>query len=251
MAAGRRTGKQFGKKGLGALPEIDLESMPRINLNMLANVPGATKEKIRRGRGRGSKKGGTSGRGHKGTGQHGHLPFWFQGGQTPIWRLLPKRGNPTGVRYQYVPLNLDTLAKAIDAGKLDPKYPINMRHLWQCGAVSMSYKKLARDNWGIKLLSRGAEDFNIPVQIEVARASRTAIAAIEEAGGQVACKYYNKLGLKALLHPEKFHAIPRVPLPIPRVRKWYEDPENRGILSTDPTLSSVQQAAAYDAAHGK
>lgn len=184
-----------------------------------------------------------------GTGQHGHLPFWFQGGQTPIWRLLPKRGKPAGVRYQYVALNLDTLTEAIESGKLDPKYPINMRHLWKCGAISMSYKKLARDNWGVKLLSRGAETFDIPVQIEVAKASRAAIAAIESVGGQITCRYYNKLGLKALLHPEKFSAIPRVPLPIPRVREWYEHPENRGVLATDPTLRSVQQAADYDAAH--
>eukprot|EP00729_Bicosta_minor_P000582 gene582-30141_t len=236
MVAGRRTGKQLAQKGLTAMPEVDLEAMPRINLNMLTNVPGATKQKIRVGRGRGSKKGKTSGRGHK-------------GGQTPIWRLLPKRGKPAGVRYQYVALNLDTLTEAIESGKLDPKYPINMRHLWKCGAISMSYKKLARDNWGVKLLSRGAETFDIPVQIEVAKASRAAIAAIESVGGQITCRYYNKLGLKALLHPEKFSAIPRVPLPIPRVREWYEHPENRGVLATDPTLRSVQQAADYDAAH--
>jgi large subunit ribosomal protein L15 len=126
----------------------------------------------------------------------------------------------------------------IENGKLDPKYPINMRHLWESGAVSMSYKKLARDNWGVKLLSRGAEDFNIPVKIEVARASKAAIAAIETSGGEVECKYYNKLGLRALLLPQKFETIPRIPLPIPRVRAWYENPENRGVLTEEESAQA-------------
>ena len=49
-------------------------------------------QKIRVGRGRSGRRPKTAGRGHKGTGQHGNIAFWYQGGQTPIWRLLPKRG---------------------------------------------------------------------------------------------------------------------------------------------------------------
>lgn len=213
------------------MPAADLDALPRINLSMLTNVPGATKKRVRASRGRGSKKGKKNGRGDKGTGQHGNLPFWFQGGQTPIWRLLPKRHKPKGPRYQYMPLNLDTVKEAIDAGKLDPNYPINLKHLWEANVVKGSWKKIAVDHWGVKLLSRGAAKFDVPVTIEVQKASQKAIAAVEAAGGTIACKYYNKLGLRAHMLPHKFDYIPRVPLPIPRVRKWYENPANRGVLT--------------------
>jgi large subunit ribosomal protein L15 len=128
-------------------------------------------------------------------------------------------------------VNLDTLHEAIEAGKLDPKFPINLRHLWEAGVVTGTYKKIARDHWGVKLLSRGSTTFDIPVTIEVQKASQDAIAAVEAAGGTIACKYYNKLGLRALMLPHKFDYIPRIPLPIPRVRKWYENPKNRGVLT--------------------
>lgn len=151
------------------------------------------------GRGRSGRRPKTAGRGHKGTGQHGNIAFWYQGGQTPIWRLLPKRGGRNKNTVQYVPLNLDRLKTVIESGKLDASHPINMRHLWKAGAINGSYKFIARDRWGIKLLSRGAEDFDIPIRLEVARASQGAIKAIEAAGGKITCKYYNKLGLRALL----------------------------------------------------
>lgn len=136
---------------------------------------------------------------------------------------------------KYVPLNLDKLAAAIKVGKLDPSFPINTRHLWKAGVVTGSFKSIGRDAWGVKLLSKGAEQWNIPIKLEVQRASRSAIAAIEAAGGTIECKYYNKLGLRALLLPEKFsNGIPRLPMPKPRMRRWYEDPDNRGILP--PTI---------------
>ena len=58
--------------------------------------------------------------------------------------------------------------------------------------VTGSVKSIARDRWGVKLLGRGAEDFKHSVTLEVQRASRPAIAAIEAAGGSVVCRYYNR-----------------------------------------------------------
>lgn len=220
-------------RGLTALPQVDLETAPRIKLNDLRNVPGATRLKIRAGRGRAGRRGRKSGRGDKGTGQHGSsLPFWFQGGQSPLWQTSPKRGRPAGLKsVKYVPLNLTKLANAIKIGKLDPAHPINTYHLWTAGVITGSLKAIGVDCWGVKLLSTGAEDFDIPVTIEVQRASRSAIAAVEAAGGSIECKYYNKLGLRALLTPEKFKTgIPRLPMPKPKLRTWYENPDNRGVL---------------------
>ena len=62
-----------------------------------------------------------------------------------------------------------------------------------------SFKQIARDHWGVKLLGRGAEDFDMPITIEVQQASQSAITAVENAGGSIVCKYYNKLGLRALM----------------------------------------------------
>ena len=89
-------------------------------------------QKIRAGRGRAGRRGRKSGRGDKGTGQHGSsLPFWFQGGQSPLWQTSPKRGRPAGLKsVKYVPLNLTKLANAIKIGKLDPAHPINT---YTCG----------------------------------------------------------------------------------------------------------------------
>lgn len=228
-------------RGLKAMKRVDLESMSRISLNMLANVPGATKQKIRVGRGRSGRRGKTSGRGHKGTGQHGSLPFWFQGGQKPLWQIVPKRGKPGGPSIKYVPLNLDKLMKAIDDGKLDAKHPINLKHLWDARVVTGTYKAIGRDRYGVKLLANGKEQLNYPINIEVQRASKAAIAAVEAAGGVIQCKYYNKLGLRALMLPNKFQTIPRIPMPIPKLRNWYMDPSNRGVL---PTIQEESEAAS-------
>merc|ERR1711998_380792 len=102
-------------RGLDNVKIPDLKAMPRVKLNSLKPVPGAVRPKIRVGRGRSSRRGKTAGRGHKGTGQHGHLPFWFQGGQTPSWLVFPKRGRPSvGISVKHVPLNVGKLVDAIE-----------------------------------------------------------------------------------------------------------------------------------------
>lgn len=63
-------------------------------------------------------------------------------------------------------MNIGTVVDAIEAGRLDPVFPINMRHLWRAGVVTGSIKSMARDRWGVKLLSSGAERLNVPITIE-------------------------------------------------------------------------------------
>ena len=94
----------------------------------------------------------------------------------PIYRRLPKRGFKNPFRKVYVPLNLDRLQAAVDAGRLDPAQPVNLQALRAAGLVSKR-----RD--GIRLLARG--ELSVPLTIEVDGASRAAIAAVEKAGGKL------------------------------------------------------------------
>jgi large subunit ribosomal protein L15 len=148
-----------------------------MKLNELAPSPGSRQEPKRVGRGIGSGKGKTAGRGHKGQkARAGGATRTFEGGQMPIYRRLPKRGFKNPFRKVYVPLNLDRLQAAVDAGRLDPQQPVNLDALCAAGLVS-------RRGDGIRLLARG--ELSAPLTIEVDGASRAAIAAVEKAGGKV------------------------------------------------------------------
>ncbi|EDQ92627.1 uncharacterized protein MONBRDRAFT_2372, partial [Monosiga brevicollis MX1] len=176
-------------------------------------------------RGRSSRRGKTAGRGHKGYGQHnGTVRLGFEGGQTPFYRRQPKHGfkNPFSVEYQTI--NLSKLKDFIARGKIDASQPIDMHTLWKSGAIDKIQN-------GVKLLGEGSADFDLPVRIEVSRASKSAIEAIEKAGGIVSCAYYDRVGLRALLKPEKFTTIPRRARPPNKQRPYYENPENRGYLA--------------------
>ena len=148
-----------------------------VKLNELAPAPGSRRPKKRVGRGMGSGTGKTAGKGHKGQKARagGRNPI-FEGGQMPIYRRLPKRGFKNPFRKVYVPLNLDRLQAAVDAGRLDPAQPVNLQALRDAGLVSKR-----RD--GVRLLARG--ELSTALTIEVDRASRTAIAAVEKAGGRL------------------------------------------------------------------
>ena len=148
-----------------------------MKLNELAPNPGSRQARKRVGRGIGSGTGKTAGRGHKGQkARAGSATRAFEGGQMPIYRRLPKRGFKNPFRKVYVPLNLDRLQAAVDAGRLDPAQPVNLQALRAAGLVSKR-----RD--GIRLLARG--ELNAALTIEVDSASRTAIAAVEKAGGKL------------------------------------------------------------------
>src|SRR5271154_4811394 len=105
-----------------------------MNLNELRDRPGSRLKSKRLGRGIGSGKGKTSGKGVKGQkAREGGALNGFEGGQMPIYRRLPKRGFINHFRKEYSPLNIGALDKAITAGKLDPAQPITEDSLRAAG----------------------------------------------------------------------------------------------------------------------
>ena len=143
----------------------------------LKDRPGARKRKMLVGRGIGSGKGKTSGRGGKGqTARSGVRLKGFQGGQTPLSRRLPKRGFTNIHALEYVEVNVGSIQKAIDENKIDIKQVINADTLQACGLF-----KQKRD--GVRLLGNG----DIAVTIEVSGVSAKARELIESKGGKVVC----------------------------------------------------------------
>jgi large subunit ribosomal protein L15 len=148
-----------------------------MKLNEISDNPGASKNRMRVGRGIGSGKGKTGGRGVKGQkARTGVAIKGFEGGQMPLHRRLPKRGfyNPFSVDYNEV--NLGRIQQAVDAGKLDAKAPITLDALLAAGVVTKR-----RD--GVKILGQG--ELKAKLAFEVSAASKSAVAAVEGAGGSV------------------------------------------------------------------
>ena len=132
---------------------------------------------MRVGRGIGSGKGKTAGRGGKGqTARSGVRIKGFEGGQMPIHRRLPKRGFNNIFRLDFAEINLDRLQDAIDAKLIDAKDTITVESL-------VKAKVVRRPKDGVRLLGRG--EIKAKLNIEVHGASKTAIEAIEKAGGTV------------------------------------------------------------------
>lgn len=149
-----------------------------MKLNQLADNPGARKERLRVGRGIGSGKGKTGGRGVKGQKSRSGVAIkGFEGGQMPIHMRLPKRGFNVPNPKKYNELNLGRIQTAIDAGKLDVSKPLTEAALVEAGVV----RRAAKD--GLRLLAKG--DLTTKVSFEVAGASKSAIAAVEKVGGSV------------------------------------------------------------------
>jgi large subunit ribosomal protein L15 len=148
-----------------------------MKLNELADKPGSRKKRIRVGRGIGSGKGKTGGRGGKGqTARSGVAIKGFEGGQMPLHRRLPKRGFNNIFRKDFNEVGLETVQKAIDAGTLDAKAAVTAEALRQAGVI-----RRVRD--GVRLLANGA--IKAAVSFEIAGASKSARAAVEAAGGSV------------------------------------------------------------------
>jgi large subunit ribosomal protein L15 len=148
-----------------------------VKLNGISDNPGSSKDRMRVGRGIGSGKGKTGGRGVKGQkARTGVAIKGFEGGQMPLHRRLPKRGfwNPFSVDYNEV--NLGRIQQAVEAGKLDASAPVTLEALIAAGVVSKP-----RD--GVKVLGNG--ELTAKLTFEVAAASKSAVAAIEKAGGAV------------------------------------------------------------------
>jgi len=148
-----------------------------MKLHELADRPGATKNRMRVGRGIGSGKGKTAGRGVKGQkARTGVAIKGFEGGQMPLHRRLPKRGFTNIFAKTFVEVGLDRVQKAIDDGKLDGKATVNAEALKAAGVI-----RRVRD--GVRILGNG--EIKAKINFEVEGASKAAAAAIEKAGGSI------------------------------------------------------------------
>jgi large subunit ribosomal protein L15 len=148
-----------------------------MKLNEIADNPLASRPRMRVGRGIGSGKGKTCGRGVKGQkARTGVAIKGFEGGQMPLHRRLPKRGfwNPFSINYNEV--NLGRVQAAVDAGKLDAAAPVTIEALIGAGVC-------AKPRDGVKILGKGT--LAAKLDFEVAAASKSAVAAIEGAGGSI------------------------------------------------------------------
>jgi large subunit ribosomal protein L15 len=148
-----------------------------MRLNEIRDNEGATKNRMRVGRGIGSGKGKQAGRGGKGqTARSGVAIKGFEGGQMPLHRRLPKRGFNKPNRRELNEVNLGRIQEAVAAGKLGEGAPITVQTLVEAGVVSKP-----RD--GVKIL--GVGELTAKLSFEVYGASKSALEAIERAGGSV------------------------------------------------------------------
>ncbi len=149
-----------------------------MKLNELRDNPGATKPKKRVGRGPGSGTGKMGGRGIKGQKSRSGVAInGYEGGQMPLYQRLPKRGFNKPNRKAFAVINLGLIQKFIDLGKLDAKSAITEDALIASGAVR---RKLD----GIRVLAKG--EITSKVDLQVTGASKSAVEAVEKAGGKLA-----------------------------------------------------------------
>lgn len=172
----------------------------------------------------------------------------FEGGQTKLYKLLPKRGF-TNKRHKtdMLAINLGTIQDYIDMGRLNlpteniGSTPITMKDLLDAGLCTASSVK-----HGIKLLAKGKERFTTPLHLEISRASEEAIHAVEAIGGEVTTVHYNQLALRALLKPHKFVSndgvgrLPKFARPPPKWQPFYTNwDRNRGYLSVQAQMRKL------------
>nr|ODO00457.1 ribosomal protein L15 [Cryptococcus depauperatus CBS 7855] len=226
----------------------NFRTVSTVHLGNLSPATGSTKTDTRYGRGPGSQKGGTSGRGHKGQKARSGkgVRLGFEGGQTPLYRRIPKRGF-INLHYStsktYAPLSIATLQRWIASNRISPDEPITLRTILSSNAVhGLSHLS------GIKLL--GDVDPTLPLpplKLELSRYSKEAAKAIIEAGGEVKAVYHNNLSLRREWYPEKFEGREfKSALP---TRKndilYYTNPVKYGYLApnlkTSPTKISPQE----------
>ncbi|MEY2992712.1 MAG: hypothetical protein RI946_2106 [Pseudomonadota bacterium] len=146
-----------------------------MKLHELRDNEGASRKKKRVARGPGSGKGKTAGRGIKGQKSRSGVAInGYEGGQMPLYQRLPKRGFNKPNQKKFAVVNLGLIEKFIEAGKLDAKAEINEDALVASGLVR---RKLD----GIRVLAKG--DIKSKVTLNVTGASKSAVDAVEKAGG--------------------------------------------------------------------
>lgn len=148
-----------------------------MKLNELRDVDGATHSRKRVGRGIGSGKGKTAGRGVKGQSSRSGVAInGFEGGQMPIYRRLPKRGFKNPFSKSFNEISVGKVQEAIDSGRLDGKKAVTIEALVEAGLI-----RRAKD--GVRLLGSG--EIKSKVSFDIAGASKSAIEKVEKAGGSV------------------------------------------------------------------
>ena len=144
--------------------------MKKLKFHHLKPTPGSTKQKLRKGRGEAGKRGKTAGRGTKGTGARKTVPAYFEGGQIPLYRRIPKlRGLNNGPKMAYVVVNLNELEERGVEGEVTPD---TLRELG-----------LTRKKGLVKVLGDG--DLSKRIDLKIHAISETARTKIESAGGSV------------------------------------------------------------------
>lgn len=148
-----------------------------MNLNELSDNAGARRKRKRAGRGIGSGLGTTAGRGTKGQkSRSGVSLLGFEGGQMPLYRRMPKRGFNKPNRSRYQELTLARLQEALDADKIDAGAEITEDALVAAGVVRRRLD-------GVRLIGGG--ELTAKVQLNVTGATKSAVAAVEKAGGSI------------------------------------------------------------------
>lgn len=150
-----------------------------MKLNQLRDNPGANKSKIRVGRGIGSGKGKTSGRGVKGqkARKSGNVRAGFEGGQNPLYRRLPMRGfNNTNFTTTYATVNVSTLQRMVDDGRLDASKPVTIDSIIASGLTKKPYD-------GLKILGNG--ELTTKLTITASACTGSAAEKVKAAGGSL------------------------------------------------------------------
>ena len=209
-----------------------------MRINQLADRPGANKNKRRLGRGSASGKGKTAGRGHNGQKSRSGVSIkGFEGGQMPFYRRLPKRGYNNNFRKEYEILNIGQLQKAVDSGRLDGGKAVDEAALKASGLVRGR-------NSGTRILAQG--ELTAALQIEVAGASKAAVAAVEKAGGKITILQpkaeLNPDGKKAKKKAEREAAQAAVLKAVNKAdKKGDKKPEKKAEKKADPQPSESKE----------
>jgi len=209
-----------------------------MRINQLADRPGANKNKRRLGRGSASGKGKTAGRGHNGQKSRSGVSIkGFEGGQMPFYRRLPKRGFNNIFRKEYEILNIGQLQKAVDSGRLDGGKAVDEAALKASGLVRGR-------NSGTRILAQG--ELTAALQIEVAGASKAAVAAVEKAGGKITILQpkaeLNPDGKKAKKKAEREAAQAAVLKAVNKAdKKGDKKPEKKAEKKADPQPSESKE----------
>jgi len=210
-------------------------------LNDLQHIPGSFRRRRRVGRGPGSGRGKLCGYGHQ---KSRSTPRAFEGGQTPLYKRLPKIGfhNPNKRDIRIV--TLQKIQEFMDTGRLTAKANamLTLKDLMTCGLISNCGE-------GVKIVATGMETFRSPIHLEVTSASQQAIEVIEKNGGTVTCVHFNRLALRALLQPHKFDILPWRARPPPKIMQFYLDKDKAGYMSPEIQIRNLKIFGSITSEH--